>query len=761
MKGTLFSADFIKDNTTELRLLEINTDTGISIDVQQNVNLDSFFNVLSGSAITELHIIYKPYIHNELVSYISESAQTNATFITDITLQAEEANTIYPAAVEDSSDKFILRMAYDESAIFDSNYAKDRTKVFNLFTTSSLNDYTPGYYYSSSEDGVVDTIDKSMNSSNLPDAVIKDAEEQQRPLSFYKIGSEVSDESNESRWDAFISESRDSNKVIEQYHYHSSSLSDNNKLTSFRYIGIVYGSNLDIVPLTSFKGEAIFEIPSDISSEFNSNQYTNELASHHYYEYTTNYLKDGSNGVLDIHEIIMADGSSETLADISVSGSVKSYFISGSPQTENDIETSTWQVEGKEFPSGSYITSSEVVFKEEKDLQYGALIEVTVDGDSIYSGVSKQFLIYNSGSNITRYKTAENLDPDEDYFFDLNGNLIDIDSSSLYITSDTDAKIVELDVEDTDTYVISGSTAFHSIVTHNAPCFVAGTNITLGDGSLKPIENVGIGEEVLTYNFKTNSVEPNLVRAIGTKKVGSIVTYEFEDGSTLKATLDHPLYCNKHGWVSMNTEFTSAVYNLQTSQASVGCEILKQDKSVSKLKSIVIDESETIVHNLRTVEVNHNFFANEYLVHNRGGCFTAGTKISLFESGEDDEAFINIEDVVVGDKIKTFNQDTGVHELGEVGELKKHEVLTTLEILFNNNTKLVTTPEHPLWCPVREEWIPAGDFLPSDNCILENGDDVQIVDITKIEGNHTVYNLLTVTPNHNFYANGILVHNKF
>ena len=45
MKGTLFSADFVNDISGDLRLLELNTDTGISsID---DISLDSFFNVLS------------------------------------------------------------------------------------------------------------------------------------------------------------------------------------------------------------------------------------------------------------------------------------------------------------------------------------------------------------------------------------------------------------------------------------------------------------------------------------------------------------------------------------------------------------------------------------------------------------------------------------------------------------------------------------------------------------------------------------------
>ena len=46
MKGTLFSADFVKDSNGDLRLLELNTDTGILENELSNLNLIEFVNVL-------------------------------------------------------------------------------------------------------------------------------------------------------------------------------------------------------------------------------------------------------------------------------------------------------------------------------------------------------------------------------------------------------------------------------------------------------------------------------------------------------------------------------------------------------------------------------------------------------------------------------------------------------------------------------------------------------------------------------------------
>ena len=42
MKGTLFSADFVKDSNGNLRLLELNTDTGFITQEFQNFDFSNF-----------------------------------------------------------------------------------------------------------------------------------------------------------------------------------------------------------------------------------------------------------------------------------------------------------------------------------------------------------------------------------------------------------------------------------------------------------------------------------------------------------------------------------------------------------------------------------------------------------------------------------------------------------------------------------------------------------------------------------------------
>lgn len=135
-------------------------------------------------------------------------------------------------------------------------------------------------------------------------------------------------------------------------------------------------------------------------------------------------------------------------------------------------------------------------------------------------------------------------------------------------------------------------------------------------------------------------------------------------------------------------------------------------------------------------------------------CFIAGTEITLF-----DGTIKNIEDVVVGDEVLSLNKETGEHSIGIVGELKEESVTSVIQIVFDDSTTIKTTSEHPFFIK-EKEWVNAGELYPDDICIKVSGEESPISEVIELEESHTVYNLLSVSDHSNFYANGILVHNK-
>lgn len=679
MKGTLFSADFVKDSNGNLRLLELNTDTGIINQELGNFDFDVINQVLINNNISELNIIHKPVIHKNFVNEFSASVSLNVSNVNTINLYEEDINSIYPISIEDSSDKFILRLAYDESALFDSEYCKNRLNVFNLFTDSSINDYCVSYYHSSSL-GEKNTLTKEINPNNIPDATIKDIDEAHNPIDFFKIGSQTENESAEDRWNNFISENVAEDKLIEQYHFHSSSTDENNHITSYRFFGIVYGSNLEVITLHTYKISSIFDLPTDLTSEIVENQYTNKIPDYHYFEFTTNAFKGDSAGILSTHEVLTDDGTYKPISEFIVGDYVKSYYVSRSIDDSLNID---WNFSDSNLPSGSYLTSSVVVYKNVKTLKYNSMFELKVDNDSLFSGLSKSFLIFDSGSNISSFKPISEINPETDYLYDIDGNIIDIDELNFYVSTDNNLTYIELDVEDTDTYIISGSTAFNSVVSHNAPCFVAGTRILLENGIAKNIEDVVVGEYVISFDLKNNESKVSKVLNIFSKEVDKVVRYEFSDGNILTATLDHPIFVIGKGWSSYSSELSNALYKLNEPIKKIEInDSVQLYNGISELVSVNLIEELTIVYNLSEIETYHTYFANNILVHNRvptttSGCFTAETKVKM-----EDGSFKNIIDIEIGDFVLSYKDgkyvrgivtDKLIHPTNDVVEVVKYK----------------------------------------------------------------------------------------
>ena len=690
MKGTLFSADFVKDSNGNLRLLELNTDTGIVENELSNLDLVDFCNILQTNDITELDIIYKPLIHSKIVSHISDYVTENCQFIANINLHDENINTIYPTSIEDSNDKFILRMAYDESALFDSEYCKNRLNVYNLFTENSITDNCVAYYHSSSI-GEFNTLTREINPSNIPDATLKDIDESFNPIDFFKINTESG--TVEENWNNFLIQNSGEDKLIEQYHFHTSSVDTDNQITSVRFLGIVYGSNLDLIELASFKKSSVFELPSSI----NLNSETNKVEDYHFYEFVTNMFKSDSAGILSKHEVLMEDDTWKEISQIQVGETVKSYYISSSLQYESDLNSLKATYDGNQFPSGSYITSSVVVFKDSKNLKYNSMLEIVVDGDSLFAGIDKGYLIYDSVTDKSSFKISVQLNPETDYLYDLNGNLVKIDEVNFYVSSENELSFIELDVEDTDTYIINGSTAFNSLVTHNAPCFVEGTPILLEDGTYVNIENVKVGDRVLSFDFKNNESVGAIVLNIFSKKVDKVVKYKFESGKELIATEDHPIYVIGKGWTSYSDSLSNTLYSLEepVKKIEIG-DVIKLYNQTDVLADTEILEGEYTVYNLSEVEKYHNYYANDVLSHNRAPvCFTFDTKVTM-----EDGSFKNIVDIEIGDYVLSYKN--GEYVRGVVTDKIPHPTNDVVEVVKYKG--MISDRLHPFYD--NGEWKP-------------------------------------------------------
>lgn len=756
MKGTFFSADFIKDTTGNLRLMEVNTDTGCVTNGLTFLDFTEFIQILSGSNINEVHTIHKE-IHSEIVEILSQSLADNASFVTTFGSTIEDAGTIYPTTITDAADKFILRFAYDEASIFDSEYAKNALGPLRLFAENNDTASVVEYSFSSSLQGFeFDNLPKDFNTTNIPDVAVKHTSATTtHPISFYKIGK--SSDSAESRWSEFTGSLADDKLIIKFYEDTTET-----KVTSVRSFNIIYGGNLDLLNVGNYITEGLFAKPASI--DYDDTQIANETNIKHYYELTTNFPKFSNvynwGGIFEEEEIIKADGTTVLIGSASIGDEFKSYFINGAPDTDVVSEFMNWSSAGNTLPSGSYATSSVLINKIEQPLLYNLAFHLTMEDNSEFrasGGVN--LLIHDVELDCIRYESVSKIDATKHQLINLTGGLINISSVIVEIL-DGDYKTYIVDMETSDTYFLSNGELSVKIVTHN--CFPAGTKITLADGTQKNIEDLTTDDKLLTWNESTGQTFEGAIGSIVKKKEHLLIRHKTDDGNEVKSTALHKFYVKSKGWVAAQDIILDDILINRDGNETLVIE-----------KETIVGEVE--VYHILDVKDNHTYYAENLLVHNfkyggGGSCFISGTKVTMGDNTQK-----NIEDVVIGDDVISFNESTLQNEVKKVIGLKTpiHNDLVKYE--FANQTSITSTFDHPFYVGDLE----LASFTPfltnkryeldrevrqikqGDMVYLSNGvSKTAIKDIIELDEKDTQTYIITIEDNHNFYANGILVHNK-
>ena len=151
-------------------------------------------------------------------------------------------------------------------------------------------------------------------------------------------------------------------------------------------------------------------------------------------------------------------------------------------------------------------------------------------------------------------------------------------------------------------------------------CFVAGTKISTPNNGQKNIEDVKVGDEVLSYDIETNKLEISKVLKIVSPPVRSDLIVVKTEHSANKNTFDHPYFTKNKGWCSYKPQLTKDNYNLDTGQLEVGDIVYyysENELTPSKIISIKEEIGDVQVYNLTEVSNNGNYFANGILVHNK------------------------------------------------------------------------------------------------------------------------------------------------
>jgi len=171
-----------------------------------------------------------------------------------------------------------------------------------------------------------------------------------------------------------------------------------------------------------------------------------------------------------------------------------------------------------------------------------------------------------------------------------------------------------MDDEDGNPYTCTGGGCTVGVC--ETSCFPAGTKITMADGSYKNIEDVEVGDFVLSYDTKKKVYASAEVLDLEEPMRAHLCYIDFEDGSVLRTTNDHPLY-TQDGWKAIDIpETKELVPHLKLGQLEIGDKVLSDSGEYNAIVSLECKKEVVKTYNLIEVERYNNFFAEGVLVHN-------------------------------------------------------------------------------------------------------------------------------------------------
>ena len=555
MKGTFISSDYIKARDNSIRLVEINTDTVVYGGLTESeFSWQPLVDTLSSGSYNSLHIIYKPELHLDTVTALRTLVGNELPSV-NVSVTSLDLLEIYPDDIEDADDKYILRMAYDENAILDSEYCKNSFKALQLMHeynhTSSI---VPFYGVSGST--TYDTLNTASYSDNVPNAVVK-WNQGNSDVMFHKI----------TNWNAAKSDLNSQYAYLQSFEISSEALSDN-VAWAYRNYSIVYGVSLSSLDLGTTIAYPKFSLPTIAQANIAGISTNTELPVKHYHEFSTSEIKKQRRreGLFNTEHFISASGDEIAISDVAAGQTLKSFYVPGMPDTDLASTYTQYVLTGSSFPAGSQITGSVVqanITSTDNDEALIVGLKYSGSDETYYLGATTSLLSYSSGSDSIKFRTLSDIEEDDIYLVDTNNNVVDIIENKLIILNQPTGSFTSVNLEPVDNIVIGNTPVFFAYHNNKQKCFMPGSDILMEDGSLKAIENIKIGDSIQSKDGTSCLVEDTYIY-----DVRSIKKMYFRDN--LIVTDSHPLFFNdkwttadKLGWDSKYM-FVDKLYNLKT-----------------------------------------------------------------------------------------------------------------------------------------------------------------------------------------------------
>ena len=259
MKGTIIGSDLLEFNNS-VKILEINTNTTIFNSAADLLDYTSFFQMLVNNNITELHFIY-----NEIEAYIADT-DTEGIFLFEERLKTKciensvtyfnykvPKNSVTVPYVEDADNKFILRQAYDTTALVDETYCADKFEFFNLMKDS---EYIPKTYINNGIELSFDTFNTISNYTNGRPNFVKKDRYPNYDVNLYPALSKLTTDTQLNELKTSVD---NTTFLVQEFIYDDANIV-NNRWNVIRSIDILYGGELDVINMGSYKTATFVDV---------------------------------------------------------------------------------------------------------------------------------------------------------------------------------------------------------------------------------------------------------------------------------------------------------------------------------------------------------------------------------------------------------------------------------------------------------------------------------------------------------------------
>lgn len=152
-------------------------------------------------------------------------------------------------------------------------------------------------------------------------------------------------------------------------------------------------------------------------------------------------------------------------------------------------------------------------------------------------------------------------------------------------------------------------------------CFVAGTKITMADGTTKNIEEVKVGDRVLSMDVTRMKItRERVTKTFTNPPARDLCRITFDNGSINVNTTSHPYWVSGKGWCSVDPAAFSKVEGVEAKQLNAGDVCLMEENghpvSISVIRLDTSPQPPQPTFNF-DVENTRCYFANGILVHNK------------------------------------------------------------------------------------------------------------------------------------------------